>query len=586
MRATVRGVPLVLALFLGMSAVSVAAGAQDDVYAGYQLFHRGDIEGARRELNALLAANPGRLVVRFGLLRILDHQTDNNPALEPEFEKQIDVFIADAEARYQRSEKDEEALFYLANAYLLRAAYRVDHDKGTWGAARDGARSKRYIDTYIKRHPEHGDAYLALGTYNYYVEIAPAFIKFIRPLLFLPAGDRAGGLKQLERAYTEGSLFSYEAGMLLMDIYGTYEGRASDGIRVGEQLASRYPENPDVQFALADLYLAPGSEDYGKAVAQYEKVIASESRHAGARRAVSRAVRLASAMADQWRLEDAIGAVTATIDANPSNPDGRCPRRASPRESRALAAIRPPPRMFDACSPSRSGARGTRRPTGCSSGWRRGARAAMRRSSRRSFAATVSRPRNGGTKRRPRTSRCVATIRTIRRFAIVWPRSSSHAATPPAHRPPLRRSRTIAPRPHRSALSRCSSSRALKTSPASASRPGRRISGSWTTTNTKMPPGPRGSALSLPIDGGDSAEHLAPRASRLAPRTSHLAPRAPKCRGHSAIAERGSNTVVPRRRCKVCSVRRLAAFVVFGSRSGYASCCSAGRLFFRKDTRA
>ena len=331
--------PLALALFLGISAGSVAAAAQDDVYAGYQLFQRGDIEGARRELNALLTASPGRLAVRFGLLRILDHQTDNNHALEPEFEKQTDAFIADAEARYGRSEKDDEALFYLANAYLLRAAYRVDHDKGTWGAARDGARSKRYIDTYIKRHPEHGDAYLALGTYNYYVEIAPAFIKFIRPLLFLPAGDRAGGVKQLERAYTEGSLFSYMAGMLLMEIYGTYEGRAPDGIRIGEQLASRYPENPDVQFALADLYLAPGSEDYGKAVAQYEKVIASESRRPQARGVLYRArFGLASAMADQWRLEDAIGAVTATIDANPSQPDWAMPTSLLRRANlRALA---------------------------------------------------------------------------------------------------------------------------------------------------------------------------------------------------------------------------------------------------------
>jgi Tetratricopeptide repeat len=339
MRATVRGVFRVLCSFLVAATLFPASAAQDDVYAGYQQFHRGDVEGATRELHALLAANPGRLDVRFGLIRILDHQTDNNHVLEPEFEKQIDAFIADTETRYGRSETDDEALFYLANAYLLRAAYRVDHDKGTWGAARDGARSKRYIDIYVKRHPEHGDAYLALGTYNYYVEIAPALIKFIRPLLFLPAGDRAGGLKQLERAYTEGSLFSYQAGMLLMEIYGTYEGRAADGIRVGEQLASRYPENPDVQFALADLYFAPGSEDYGKAAAQYERVIASESRRPQARGVLYRArFGLASAMTEQWRLEDAIGAVSVTIDANPPQPDWAMPMSLLRRSNlRALA---------------------------------------------------------------------------------------------------------------------------------------------------------------------------------------------------------------------------------------------------------
>ena len=60
---------------------------------------------------------------------------------------------------------------------MVRAAYRFNHDKGMWGAARDGAKSKRYADAYVKRHPGHADAYFTLGTYNYYVELAPSFIK-------------------------------------------------------------------------------------------------------------------------------------------------------------------------------------------------------------------------------------------------------------------------------------------------------------------------------------------------------------------------------------------------------------------------
>jgi tetratricopeptide (TPR) repeat protein len=312
----------VVSVWLALLACAAPSAAQEDVLAGYQRFYRGDNEGARRQFDALLAANPNRLAPRFGLLEILNRQAGNNRALEPEFEKQIDAFIADADARYGRSDKDDEALFYLANAFLRRAAYRVDHDKGMWGAARDGARSKRYIETYVKRHPEHGDAYFALGTYNYYVEIAPAFLKFIRPLLFLPSGDRAAGLQQLERAYTQGSLFSFGAGMLLMEIYGTYEGRPADGIRVGEQLAKAYPENPEVPFELADLYLGPAVEDYAKATAQYERVIAFESVRPKRRAAFYRAqLGIASAMQQQWRFEDAVKALTATIDANPSDPD-------------------------------------------------------------------------------------------------------------------------------------------------------------------------------------------------------------------------------------------------------------------------
>ena len=325
MRTTVRGVRLVLCLLLA-TAVPALSSAQDDVYAGYQRFRRGDVDGAKRDLETLRAAAPDRLAVRFALMEILNHQTNNNRALESEFEKQIDVFIVDADARYGRSEKDDEALFYLANGYLIRAAYRFDHDKGMWGAARDGAKSKRLIDTYVKRHPEHGDAYLALGVYNYYVEIAPAFIKFIRPLLFLPSGNRVEGLKQMERAYTNGSLFAYQAGMLLMEVYGTYEGRPADGVRVGEQLASKYPENPQVLFQLAELYAGPAVEDFAKAGAQYEKVIATESARPQPRGVLYRAqLGLVQTRQQEWRLDDAIRILTATIDANPPNPDWAMP---------------------------------------------------------------------------------------------------------------------------------------------------------------------------------------------------------------------------------------------------------------------
>src|SRR4051794_12224883 len=129
MRITVRGMRSFFGLILALAVSAPLSSAQDDVYAGYQRFHRGDVQGARRDLEALLEKSPGRLPVRFALLEILNHQVDGNRALEPEFEKQMDAFIGDAEARYGRSEKDDEALFYAGNGYLLRAAYRVDHDK-------------------------------------------------------------------------------------------------------------------------------------------------------------------------------------------------------------------------------------------------------------------------------------------------------------------------------------------------------------------------------------------------------------------------------------------------------------------------
>jgi hypothetical protein len=317
----------VVATYLGIGVIlgAIAPGlvfAQDDpVLAGYQRFYRGDKDGARADLERFLAANPLKLSARFALLQVLVDRVRDDRGLEPEFERRMDAFIADAGARYARSDKDDEALFYLGNAHMVRAAYRYNHDKGMWGAARDGAKSKRYADAYVKRHPEHGDGYFTLGTYNYYVELAPAFLKVIRPLLFLPSGNRAEGLKQLERAYTQGSMFSFQAGMVLMEIYGSFEGRPADGVRVGEQLARAYPDNPSVQFALAELYLGPAVEDAAKAAAQYEKVIASESKRAEKRPTFYQAqLGLASSLLQQWRGDESVRLLSATIDAGPTTP--------------------------------------------------------------------------------------------------------------------------------------------------------------------------------------------------------------------------------------------------------------------------
>ena len=311
-----------MAVSLAGIAPGLASAQDDPVLAGYQRFYRGDKDGARAHFEKLVAANPGALPARFALLQGLEDASRTDRSLEAQFERQMDALIADAEARYDRSDKDDEALFYLGNAHMVRAAYRYNHDKGMWGAARDGAKSKRYADAYVKRHPGHADAYFTLGTYNYYVELAPSFIKVIRPLLFLPSGNRAEGLKQLERAYRQGSLFSFQAGMVLMEIYGSFEGRPADGVRVGEQLARAYPDNPSVQFALAELYLGPAVEDSAKAAAQYEKVIASESKRAQPRPTLYQAqLGLTSSLFQQWRGGDAVRVLSATIDARPSAPE-------------------------------------------------------------------------------------------------------------------------------------------------------------------------------------------------------------------------------------------------------------------------
>ena len=317
---------------IGLSFVLAAGGPapslQHDgaVVAAYRKFFAGEPAEARREFERLVAADPESLPARFGLLSVVGEIARTEPALETEFARQLDAFVRDADARRTRSATDDEALFYAENGYMLRSLYQIREDR-VWAAARDAARAKRLAEAYIRRHPEHGDAYLALGSYNYYVAIAPAFVRVLRVFLFLPSGNRAEGLKQIERAYREGGLFSPYAALVLMEIYGTYEGRTQDALQIGERLARDYPANPVVQLQLGQLYFSPAVEDFVRAGEQFDAAMAIETRRGGDRPEKYLAqLGLAAALERQWRLDDAVRLLTATIDAAPPKPAWVLPR--------------------------------------------------------------------------------------------------------------------------------------------------------------------------------------------------------------------------------------------------------------------
>jgi hypothetical protein len=312
-----------LLLSLAAPAATAAAPSSEDaaVLAGYRQFHNADLAGAQQTFEKLLAGEPRNLAGQFGLLQVLEQRSQQEKQLEPEFERRIEALLNEAEARFARSDKDDEALFHLANGYMLRATYRYNRDKGMWGAARDGARAKRFSDQYVQRHPEHGDAYLTLGTYNYYAEIVPAFFKVMRVFLFLPAGNRALGLQQIERAYAQGNLFVPQAGITLIEIYSAFESRPADGVRIGERLSAQFPDNPKILFTLAELYESPAVEDHERAATTYERIIKYEDARERERPAKYQArLGLAAARMSRWRADEAFAVLDDVIARKPAEP--------------------------------------------------------------------------------------------------------------------------------------------------------------------------------------------------------------------------------------------------------------------------
>ena len=297
--------------------------ANDPIYAGYMRLYAGEREGAFRHFKALRGKDPKGLAPWFGQLFAHEARIEFDRSLMPSFEAGMQEFLDYADQRYSRSKADAEALFYLTQGYLLRSTYRIDYDKGMFGAARDAAKSKGYADTYVKQHPEHGDAYLALGLYNYYVDIAPNFVKVLRVLLFLPPGNRSEGMKQLDRVGRQGSYFAALAQGALADIYGSFEGRLPEAIALGEQLVQRFPTNASLRFDLAERYMHPTVDRYDDAAQQYYAIIEQkktssiEDLEARYRATLG----LANLRRSQWRLEDAVALLSATIDQKVAKPD-------------------------------------------------------------------------------------------------------------------------------------------------------------------------------------------------------------------------------------------------------------------------
>ncbi len=164
----------------------------------------------------------------------------------------VDASIAAGEAWVEREPKRAEAWFYNGGAYGTRVLLRGLRAQYL-AAARDGKRIHDSLRQAVTLDPGLGDAYFGLGLYHYYAAIAPAAARLIRFLLLLPAGDRAGGLREMEETRSRGLLLRGEADYQLHLIYLWYERQPMRSLSLVEDLHKRHPNNPLFFLRLASV---------------------------------------------------------------------------------------------------------------------------------------------------------------------------------------------------------------------------------------------------------------------------------------------------------------------------------------------
>ena len=166
--------------------------------------------------------------------------------------KRIEASITSTEAWVAREPTRAEAWFYLGGAYGTRVLLR-GHRGQYLAAARDGKRIHDSLQQAIKLDPSLGDAYFGLGLYHYYAAIAPRVARILSALMFLPGGDRAGGLREMEQTRTKGMLLRGEADYQLHLIYLWYERQPNTALKLIDGLRGRYSHNPVFYVRLAQV---------------------------------------------------------------------------------------------------------------------------------------------------------------------------------------------------------------------------------------------------------------------------------------------------------------------------------------------
>jgi len=166
-------------------------------------------------------------------------------------------------------EEDVDARFFYAASIGLQAQIAAT-EGDWWQTAKLGKKMKSEALWILEKDPDFHPADYLLGSYNYFADALPGYLKFLRVLAFLPGGDREEGLKQLQLSYEKGGITESEAGRTLVLIYTYYEQDFEAGKKLSDKILERYPLSYDISlYRGIDLYY---TKQWDEAINTLEKL--------------------------------------------------------------------------------------------------------------------------------------------------------------------------------------------------------------------------------------------------------------------------------------------------------------------------
>jgi tetratricopeptide (TPR) repeat protein len=163
---------------------------------------------------------------------------------QKELEKNVEEAI-DKGTKRLRTKSDPWLFFYMGAAFGYRAFYKFRNYH--WlDAYQDSRKSLNYIQTGLQKQPKLYDAYLGLGSYDYWSTAKSIVLKL---LTFLIGDKRDFGLEEIELAMQHGRYCRDEARLVLVTALFDYE-KYDRALAVLDK-----KENPAQPPIMTELYL-------------------------------------------------------------------------------------------------------------------------------------------------------------------------------------------------------------------------------------------------------------------------------------------------------------------------------------------
>jgi tetratricopeptide (TPR) repeat protein len=163
---------------------------------------------------------------------------------QKELEKNVEEAITNG-TKLLRTTNDPWLLFYMGAAFGYRAFYKF-RNYHWFDAFQDSRKSLNYIQTGLQRQPKLYDAYLGLGSYDYWSTAKSIVLKL---LTFLIGDKRDFGLEEIKLAMRHGRYSRDEARLVLVTALFDYE-KYEQALAVLDQ-----KETPTQPANMTELYL-------------------------------------------------------------------------------------------------------------------------------------------------------------------------------------------------------------------------------------------------------------------------------------------------------------------------------------------